>query len=181
MNKAVFLDRDGTINTDSGYVYRIQDFKFIEGVRESLLLLQEAGYLLVVISNQSGVARGYYTEDDVVRLHAWMIKTLYSEGIVISGVYYCPHHPRGVIEPYNRDCGCRKPKLELFYRAVRDMDIDIDISFAIGDRVRDLEICGVSGCRGYLLRGTEARARLPASIRAVPDLKAAVDDMFINI
>ena len=100
MNKAVFLDRDGTINVDKKYLYRISDFDFIPGAKEALFSLQKAGYLLVIITNQSGVARGYYSETDVQRLNDWLRQTLALENILISGIYYCPHHPEGSVAGY---------------------------------------------------------------------------------
>jgi len=114
-SKAVFLDRDGTINVDKAYVYKIADFEFLPGAKEALSLLADAGYRLVIITNQSGVARGYYTEDDVRVLHDWLLETLAREGIGIAGIYCCPHHPEAQIEAFRMDCGCRKPGLGLFY------------------------------------------------------------------
>jgi D-glycero-D-manno-heptose 1,7-bisphosphate phosphatase len=175
MNKAIFLDRDGTINFEKNYTYRIEDFEFTHGAIESLRLLQDAGYMLVIISNQSGVARGYYTEADVVKLHDWLRQKLASDGVTVSGIYYCPHHSDGIVEPYNIDCDCRKPKLEMFCRVVAELDIDLDNSFAVGDRMRDLRICEVSGCRGYLVGDTTRQINLPPNITAVSDLKAATE------
>ncbi len=151
MTKAVFLDRDGTINEDKDYLYRIEDFRFMPGVIEGLRLLQRAGYLLIIITNQSGIARGYYTEEDFFHLNHWMLKELGNKGIAIKKVYYCPHHPDAVISKYRKLCICRKPSVGLFRQAVKDFDIDLSNSIAIGDKIRDCSICDHSSCRGYLV------------------------------
>ncbi|MDR1916174.1 MAG: D-glycero-beta-D-manno-heptose 1,7-bisphosphate 7-phosphatase [Synergistaceae bacterium] len=177
MNRAIFLDRDGTINIDKGYLYKISDFEFIPGTKEALARLQEAGYLLIIITNQSGVARGLYGEDDVRALHDWLLRTLAEDGIHISKVYYCPHHPDGSVEPYRLECECRKPALGLFYRAVSELDIDLCKSYAVGDKMRDLQICASGGCEGYLLGEGHAIADLPANIKYAHDLLAAAEDI----
>ena len=156
MNKAVFLDRDGTINVDKNYLYRKEDFELLPHTIEALRLLQNAGFLLVVITNQSGIARGYYTEEQFMKLNQWMIETFRTKGITIDAVYYCPHHPQAKIEQYRRNCNCRKPKTKLFEDAVRDLNIDLAKSFAIGDRLRDCSICQRSNCRGFVIGNTES-------------------------
>lgn len=144
MNKAVFLDRDGTINVDYGYVGDIKKFKFIDGAVEGLKILYDLGYLLIVISNQSGVGRGYFTCDDVENVNRYMLNELKKKEIIISSIYYCPH-----VDSDN--CDCRKPKLKLFYDAINEYDIDLESSYAIGDKERDLSICTVEGVQGILL------------------------------
>lgn len=141
-NKAVFLDRDGTINVDHGYVYKYEDFEFIDGVIDSLKKLQDAGFLLVIITNQSGIARGYFSENDFHILHEKIDKKLEGYGIKISGLYYCPHL---------NDCSCRKPQTKLFYDAANDLNIDFSKSYAIGDRMRDLMICKEEPVTGFLI------------------------------
>ena len=143
MNKAVFLDRDGTINVDKNYLYKIEDWEFIDGVIEGLQILQRLGFKLIVITNQSGIARGYYTEQDAIKIFDYMINELAKKGIKIEKVYYCPH--------VGNECDCRKPKLGLFYQAQKDFDIDFSHSFAIGDKLRDLEICNKEDVKGFLL------------------------------
>lgn len=150
-NKAVFLDRDGTINIDKDYLYRIEDFEYKEGVLDVLRILQDMGYLLIIITNQSGIARGYYTEDDFKKLNDWMLADLEKKGIHISGVYYCPHLPNAKIKKYRINCKCRKPGIELFEKAAIDFDIDLDESIAIGDKERDLCICNATKVRGFLV------------------------------
>jgi D-glycero-D-manno-heptose 1,7-bisphosphate phosphatase len=177
VNKAVFLDRDGTINVDKGYLHKISDFEFMPGAKKGLLKLQEAGYHLVIITNQSGVARGYYDEEDVRALHDWLSLTLAEDGILISGIYYCPHHPEGILDAYRMECGCRKPGLDLFCRAIRELDIDLSLSTAIGDHPRDLQICRAGGCRGYLLGDARETPDLPFNVKIARDLLSAAEDI----
>ncbi len=153
LNKAVFLDRDGTINVEKHYLYKIEDFEFIPGVIDGLKMLQDAGFLLVIITNQSGIGRGYYTEQEYYKLMDYMCIELKKNGINIAGSYYCPHLKDASVEKYRIDCECRKPKLGLFTQAIQELDIDIDRSFAIGDKIRDLEICFNTNCRGFLVGG----------------------------
>ena len=153
--KAIFLDRDGTINVEKDYLYKIEDFEFLPGVIDGLKLLQEAGYLLIIITNQSGIARGYYKEEDCQKLNSWMLETLKDHGVEIPTVYYCPHHPAAKVEKYRIDCQCRKPKLGLYEQAIMDFDLDVDACYAIGDKIRDCAICSTTGCHGYLIADNE--------------------------
>lgn len=151
MDKAVFLDRDGTINEERSYLYRIEDFAYMDGAVEALHILEELGYLLIIITNQSGIARGYYTEEEFLRLNQWMIKDLKQKGIHIAEVYFCPHHPDGIVKKYAVMCGCRKPGTEFFWKAQKIFQIDMARSYAIGDRMRDISICRESGVQGIIL------------------------------
>lgn len=155
MNKAIFLDRDGTINVEKNYLYKIEDFEFLPGVVDALKRLQQAGFLLIVITNQSGIGRGYYTEADFQKLNSWMIDTLKKQGVYITDVYFCPHLPDAQIEKYRKDCNCRKPKLGLYEQAVIEHSITLSESFAIGDKIRDCAICEQTSCRGYLIGENE--------------------------
>lgn len=157
MNKAVFLDRDGTINVEKHYLYKIEDFEFLPGVMEALKDLQRKGYLLIIITNQSGIARGYYTEEEYVKLDKWMVAALENEGIYITATYHCPHLPDAPAAKYRVECDCRKPKLGLFERAIREHDIDLSSSFAVGDKIRDCSICEHSQCRGFLIGENEQK------------------------
>ena len=143
MNKAVFLHRDGTINVDKDYLYKKEDWEFIDGVVDGLQILQNLGYKLIVISNQSGIARGYYTREDADKIFEYMVNELKKYGVIIDKYYYCPH--------IGNDCNCRKPKLGLFYQAQKDFDIDFSKSYAIGDKIRDLAICEKEQVKGFLL------------------------------
>lgn len=152
-NKAVFLDRDGTINVDKNYLFKIQDFEFLPGSVEGLKLLQDNGFLLIIITNQSGIARGFFTEEDFEKLNNFMLQELKNSGVNISAVYYCPHLPEAEVEKYKKICNCRKPQTGLFEKAVQDFNIDLSKSFAIGDKLRDCSICDKSDCRGFLING----------------------------
>lgn len=154
-NKAIFLDRDGTINVEKHYLYKIGDFEFLPGVIEGLKLLQDAGYLLIIVTNQSGIGRGYYTEEDFGILNSWMLKTLEDEGIHISKVYYCPHLPDAEVEQYRKVCTCRKPALGLYEMAVAEFNINLAESWAIGDKIRDCAICETTSCKGFLVEQDE--------------------------
>jgi len=167
MNRAVFLDRDGTINVDKNYLYKIEDFEFLQGVIEALKVLKNKGFKLIIITNQSGIARGFYSEKDFEVLNGWMINQLHESGVDIDCVYYCPHLPQAQIEEYRRECECRKPKLGLFFEAAEAFDLDIDNCYSIGDKIRDCSICAVSNCKGYLIGGNES----DSVIRSVIDNK----------
>ena len=155
MNKAVFLDRDGTINVEKNYLYKIEDFEFLPGVVESLKSLQQAGFLLIIITNQSGIGRGYYTIQDFQKLNSWMVDYLKSQGVFITDVYYCPHLPDAQIEEYRKDCNCRKPKSGMYEQAIIDHNIALSESYAIGDKIRDCAICESTECRGFLVGQNE--------------------------
>ena len=139
MKKAVILDRDGTINVEKDYLYKIEDFVFEKGVIEGLKLLQEMGYIFVVVTNQSGIARGYYTEEDVEILNAHIQEILNDKGIKIEKFYYCPHHPEKGIGKYKVQCKCRKPQTGMLDQAVEEFDIDRKASFMVGDNISDIE------------------------------------------
>lgn len=155
MNKAVFLDRDGTINIDKSYLYKIEDFEFIPGALNGMALLQQAGYKLLIVTNQSGIARGFYTEEQFQNLNKWMLQTLEERNIHIDHIYYCPHLPNAPIARYRKDCICRKPKLGMYFKAINDYQLDLDESFSIGDKLRDCSICESTQCRGFLIGNSE--------------------------
>lgn len=138
MNKAIFLDRDGTLNVDHGYVHQIDDFQFIEGSIEALQELKNMGYLLVLVTNQSGIARGYFSEDQFLSLTEWMDWSLADRGVDLDGIYYCPHHPEGKGE-FKQDCDCRKPKAGMLLQAIKELNIDPERSFMVGDKIEDLQ------------------------------------------
>ena len=138
MNKAIFLDRDGTINIDHGYVHQIDDFEFIEGSINALKKLKEMGYLLVLVTNQSGIARGYFTEAQFLQLTEWMDWSLVEQGVDFDGIYYCPHHPDGKGE-FKEDCSCRKPKPGMLLDAMKALNIDPQQSIMVGDKIEDIK------------------------------------------
>lgn len=138
MRKAVFFDRDGTINVDRHYLYQIQDFEFLPGVPQALSKLRRMGYLLILVTNQSGIARGYYTVEQMRVLHLHMQNELCKYGAQFDDIFYCPHHPEGIIPQYAVDCRCRKPGSQMFSQAIEKYDISPVKSIAVGDRERDL-------------------------------------------
>ena len=137
--KAVFLDRDGTIIEDMGYLASVDQVRWLPDVGRCLQALAQQGYLLVVVSNQSGVARGYYQEKDVARVNSYLQEELRADcDIAIDAFYCCPHHPQATLSAYRRRCACRKPNAAMFRQAITDLGIAVDQSVAIGDQVRDL-------------------------------------------
>ncbi len=155
-NKCVFLDRDGTIIVDGEYNADVNKLTFINGVIKGLKKLQNEGFLLVIITNQSGIARGYNTENDVITFNNLMVEKLKNSGVNISAVYYCPHLENGVVKKYAVKCNCRKPQKGMFLKAVETFNIDLTKSYAIGDKLRDMCICDGSGCKGYLISNSES-------------------------
>lgn len=151
MNKAVFLDKDGTIIHDLPYNVNPSLITWQEGSFEALKRLHEKGYLLVIITNQSGVARGLFQEKDLKVLEEAMRATLQEKGIPLAGFYYCPHHVEGTIKEYMLDCECRKPKAGMLMRAAADLKIDLPASWMVGDILNDVEAGNKAGCRTVLI------------------------------
>ena len=149
-NKAIFLDRDGTINIDHGYVHQIDDFQFIEGVIDTLRQLKKKGYLLVIVTNQSGIARGYFSEAQFLQLTEWMDWSLAEQDVDLDGIYYCPHHPEGMGE-FKQQCDCRKPEAGMFLQAIRDLKIDPAQSVMVGDKLEDLLAAEKAGVKTKVL------------------------------
>lgn len=150
---AVFLDRDGVINVDNGYVSMVDDFEFIDGVIEACIKLQDKGYLLVVITNQSGIARGYFSEEQFNTLTEWMDWSLVDRGVELDGIYYCPHHAEKGVGEYKIDCDCRKPKPGMLLTAIEELNIDISSSILVGDKVSDIQAGQAAGINcNYLVR-----------------------------
>ncbi|MDY6029945.1 MAG: D-glycero-beta-D-manno-heptose 1,7-bisphosphate 7-phosphatase [Acidaminococcaceae bacterium] len=151
--KAVFLDRDGVLNDDVGYLHKIEDLHWIDGAREALACLRKSGYTLFVVTNQSGIARGYYTIEDMKKLHEHMGRVLAAGGGAVEKFYYCPHHRDGSVAEYAVDCDCRKPKPGMLLQAMNEYDIDTEESFLIGDSSRDVDAAAAAGIKGYLFTG----------------------------
>lgn len=147
--KAVFLDRDGTLNVDVAYLYEIEKFKWIPGAKEALKYLSERGYILFVVTNQSGVARGFFDEDRVQALHGFIQDELKKIDVKIEKFYYCPHLVGAAVAAYDKDCECRKPKPGMILQACQEYNIDKQQSFLIGDGKRDVEAAEAAGIRGY--------------------------------
>ena len=146
MTSAVFLDRDGVINVDHGYVSTWERFEFLPGVPDALRALQDAGYLLIVVSNQSGIGRGYYCEADVESLNQAVAQHLGSTvGVTLSEFYHCPHHPTEAKGEFRRQCDCRKPAPGMIRQAVLDHGIDLKTSLLVGDKDSDIEAGRAAG------------------------------------
>ena len=149
---AAFLDRDGVINLEAGFVDRLERLVLFPYVIDAMRLLNQAGYLVVVITNQAGVANGMYDEAFVEQTARYLAARARQGGATIHGHYYCPHSPDAVVERYRTDCDCRKPKPGMALQAARDLDIDLKRSVVIGDRWRDLAVAKAVGARGILVR-----------------------------
>jgi D-glycero-D-manno-heptose 1,7-bisphosphate phosphatase len=134
MNKALFLDRDGVINVDKGYIYLHEQFEFVPGIFDLCRKYAAEGYLILIITNQAGIAKGIYSGEDFQKLTSWMVKQFSEEGIIITKVYHCPHHPD--ISGY---CKCRKPEPGMILQAIKDFDLDISKCVLIGDKETDIE------------------------------------------
>ncbi len=171
LRRAAFLDRDGVINIDRGYVYRREDFQFVPGVLEGARHLHDLGFLLVVASNQSGIGRGLYTEADFNALTTWMRSEFLAAGAPLAGVYFCPHHPTDALGEYRRTCDCRKPAPGMLLAAAHDLGIDLKASAMFGDKVSDLEAARAAGVPLRVMLGTDAR-EVPA-LPALPGLASA--------
>jgi len=145
LRKAAFLDRDGVINQDRAYVHRWEDFEFVPGAIEGMRRLQEAGYALVIVTNQSGLARGYYTEAQYQALTAALRAELARQGVKLDGVYHCPHHPKGTVPELSIDCDCRKPAPGMVLQAARELGLSLPDSLLIGDKPGDIEAARAAG------------------------------------
>ncbi len=152
MKKCVFLDRDGNINIEVDYLYRTEDFTFEKGADEAIKIFNDLGYLVVVVTNQSGVARGYYNEDDLNKLHDYIDEELEKIGAKVDAYYYCPHHPTKGVGKYKIKCNCRKPELGMFLQAKKDFDIDFEKSIIVGDKISDVEAGLRLGMESILVR-----------------------------
>ncbi len=152
MKKCVFLDRDGNINVEKDYLYRIEDFEFEPGALEAIKIFKDLGYLVVVVTNQSGIARGYYSEKDLETLHGYLEEKSLESGGCIDGFYYCPHHPEKGMGEYKKECDCRKPGPGMFLEAKKDLNVDFEKSLVIGDKMSDVKAGKDLGMRGILVR-----------------------------
>jgi D-glycero-D-manno-heptose 1,7-bisphosphate phosphatase len=171
LNKALFLDRDGVINIEKEYLYKIEDFEFIDGIFELCKYYQNLGYLIFVITNQSGIARKYYNEDDFNVLTQWMLGEFEKKDIIISKVYYCPHFPEisGV-------CDCRKPKPGMFLQAKDEFNLDMPNSIMVGDKERDIEAAHNAGVVETYLYDDKKSVKFSLATKIVNKL----EDIWIN-
>ena len=152
-NKAVFFDRDGTLNVDIAYLHRPEDFVWIEGAKEAIKYVNDKGYLAILVTNQSGVARGYYPEEDIKEVYDWMNNELAKIGAHLDALFYCPHHPTGKIPAYTKICSCRKPDTGMVDEACLRFNIDRSKSYLVGDSERDLECAQKAGVQGIRFSG----------------------------
>jgi D-glycero-D-manno-heptose 1,7-bisphosphate phosphatase len=165
--KAVFLDRDGVVNVEKGYVHRVEEFELLPGVPQAIRLLKDAGFLVIVVTNQSGVARGYYSLDAVHSLHRHLDLELAAFGARIDAYYVCPHHPEHGIGDLKVNCSCRKPLPGMLEQAAADFEIHMSESYMIGDKPTDVAAGLAAGCRPIFL-GTAPGAREEGVPEAIP-------------
>ena len=149
---AVFIDRDGTVNEQMGYINHLSRFVLLPGVPEAVSLLNKNNFLAIIISNQSGVARGYFPIELVNEVHAYMKTALKKKAAYIDGIFFCPHHPQGTVPEYAQECDCRKPKAGLIHQALDSFDIDMSNSYVVGDRHLDIELAQCAGLRGVIVK-----------------------------
>ncbi len=149
---AVFLDRDGTINHDPGYVSSPDQMVIYPWTFEAIRMINEAGLKAIVVTNQSGIARGFYSEEDLSAVHERMRSDLAERGARVDAVYYCPHHPEIAVLPYGGPCECRKPNPGMLLRASREHEIDLSRSYVIGDKACDMDLAENAGALGILVR-----------------------------
>jgi D-glycero-D-manno-heptose 1,7-bisphosphate phosphatase len=172
-SKTLFLDRDGVVNVDHGYVSQPKDFEFIDGVFSACKQFQDAGYKIVIITNQSGIGRGYYSEQDFAKLTDWMVEQFKNNAVDILAVYYCPHHPVKANAPYLIDCDCRKPQPGMLLQAINEHNLNPNTSIMIGDKASDMQAATAAGIQ---------RKFLVSSGQLFNDeAKALADDVFTDL
>jgi len=176
----VFLDRDGTMIHDVGYLARLEDVRWFSATIDAIRLLKRSGFLVIVLSNQGGVGLGLFEETFVHRVHDAMAKEVDAAGGHVDGWFYCPHHPRATIESLRVACECRKPRLGMLHQAQQQFDIDLTRSFVVGDKESDVELARNAGLRGILVRTgygeavlRQGRGVMPSAAVVVPDVMAA--------
>lgn len=165
LRPAAFLDRDGVINVDHGYVCRREDFEFVPGALDGARRLHALGYALVVTTNQSGIGRGLYTERDFAELSGWMRERFAEAGAPLAGIYFCPHHPTEADDAYRVACACRKPAPGMLLDAAEQLGLDLGRSVMFGDRASDLEAARAAGVRTRVLLATDGKGT-PAPVTA---------------
>ncbi len=154
MKKCVFLDRDGVLIKDVGYLKNPDDIILIPQTIEALKDLKKIGFLLIIVTNQAGIAKGFFTMDDLERVNKKLMKVYETSGIIIDDLYFCPHHENGSVEPYNIKCSCRKPDLGMVVKGVEKFDVDINKSFMVGDKDSDILLAKNSGLRSFYVENS---------------------------
>lgn len=165
LRPAVFLDKDGTLIEDVPYNVDPRQIRLMPGAREGLVALARAGYVLTVVSNQSGVARGYFQEAALENVWRELRRLLAEFEVLVEGFYYCPHHPQGAVKEYGIACSCRKPEPGMVLRAARELNLDLSRSWLIGDILNDVEAGRRAGCRTILLENGQETEWVPGSLR----------------
>lgn len=182
MKKAIFLDKDGTLIHDIPYNVDTSLIRWNDGVFESLRLLKDRGYLLIVVSNQSGIAHGYFTEREMMIVRTKMYHDLVEAGARLDGFYFCPHHPDGVVADYAKVCHCRKPAPGMILQAADDFNIDLSQSWMIGDILNDIEAGNNAGCKTILINNGNETEWITTEERTpdftVHNIKEAVEKIF---
>lgn len=153
LRPALFLDRDGVINVDKGYVSRIEDFEWIPGAAEAIAAFNARNWFVFVVTNQSGIARNYYTEADMQALHEWMLAELARKNAHVDQIYYCPFHEAGENPAYRKTSFDRKPNPGMLLKAMADYPVKRELSFLIGDKDTDMEAARAAGVAGFMFRG----------------------------
>jgi D-glycero-D-manno-heptose 1,7-bisphosphate phosphatase len=166
--RAMFLDRDGVLNVDDGYIGTPEAVRLIDGATAAVRRANRAGYRVFVVTNQSGVARGYFTEDDVAALHAWLTDRFAEEGARLDAIRYCPHLPDGRVAAYAKACDCRKPAPGLFRELIAAYGVDPASSLMVGDSERDLEAARAAGIPAYLFDGGDLDAFVAPLLSRAP-------------
>jgi D-glycero-D-manno-heptose 1,7-bisphosphate phosphatase len=151
MERAVFVDRDGVISEEVGYIGDSEDFRLIPHSAEAVKLINQSGLKIIAITNQSGVARGYFSEEMLGHIHRKMEKLLSDQGAFLDGIYYCPHHPEATVQAYRMECDCRKPATGLLIQASKEHSIDVSSSYLVGDKRTDIECAHRAGAKGILV------------------------------
>jgi D-glycero-D-manno-heptose 1,7-bisphosphate phosphatase len=173
---AVFLDRDGTINQDTNYLSKPEELRLIPGSAQAIARLNRAGLAVVVVTNQSGLARGYYSQDDLDAVHAELDRMLKSHGASIDAYYHCPHHPEGVVEHLALKCDCRKPEPGMVLRAALELNLRLEGSFMVGDRPGDVTCALAAGLYAVrVMTGPDLSDEEEPAHHRAPDLAGAVE------
>ncbi len=183
-DKAIFLDRDDTLIEDPGYISDPDQVKLLDGVPEALIQLKSLGYKLIVISNQSGIARGIFTEKKLEQIHDRLKQLLAEKNAYLDNIYYCPYHPDGIVQKYRKESNCRKPNPGMLLRAYAEMKINLEQSWCIGNSMRDVEAGSKAGCKTILVDSPyRAKSKESLGVKSVvsPDFKAVNLKEAVNI
>jgi D-glycero-D-manno-heptose 1,7-bisphosphate phosphatase len=177
MKRALFLDRDGVINVDVGYLHRPEDCVFIPGIFDLVRSVRQRDYEVFIVTNQAGIGRGYYSEQTFVDFTAWMLSQFMLERAPITAVYHCPHHPTAGIGEYHRECECRKPAPGMLLRAAREHEIDLKGSIMVGDTLTDMQAAKSAGIGRRYLLGDFDDGDIDPDVNRVKSLREIVNNI----